>query len=66
VKKLLKSITKAQTDPSLTLRMTNKKLCHVERSETTAQTIVLHFSRSFASLRMTKRGGRMTKKILSF
>jgi len=28
-------------------------LCHSERSEESAQTIVLYFKRSFASLRMT-------------
>ena len=34
----------------------------LSESETTAQTIVLHFSRSFASLRMTKGGAHDDSK----
>ena len=43
-------------------RKRRKKECHVERSETSAQTIVLLFRRSFASLRMTKKEGQDDKK----
>jgi len=39
-----------------------KKNCHSERSEESAQTIVLLFKRSFASLRMTKKRDQDDKK----